>query len=65
MSKAKKNGDDSKKKLGSSLPISIRLGKTKFGSANKNSFKDNEKKEDIEFIVGSYNPNKNNFLKIS
>ena len=64
MSKAKKNDDVSKKKLVGSLPILIQFGKTKYGSANKNLFKDDEKKEEVEFIVGSYNPkNYNNFIQ--
>ena len=64
MSKAKKSGGASKKKFGSSPPILIHFDKTKFGSANKNSFKDHEKREEVKFPVGSYNPDKNyNFIQ--
>lgn len=57
MSKSKKNGEVSKEKIGGSLPIIIQFGKTKFGSA-----KDDEKREEVKFIVGSYNPDKNSNL---
>ena len=59
MSKAKKNSEVSKEKWVGSPPIIIQFGKTKFGSA-----KDDEKREEVKFIVGSYNPDKNyNFMQ--
>lgn len=65
MSKTKKM-DALKKKSSGSVPIFIQSNNSKFnGNKIKNSFKEDEKKEEeVEFIVGSYNPDKHySFLK--